>query len=59
MRGGMTINVYGFILCVVSAYAGKTTHLSALAKDMTEYRSILNLPLQEARGLKVVDQSAC
>src|SRR5690606_24491369 len=37
----------------------KAARVSALAKDITEYLSTLDLPQQEARGLTVAYHSAC
>lgn len=56
---GTTIKDYGFMLRLDPAYADKAARVSALAKDVTEYLSILDLPQQEARGLTVAYHSAC
>ncbi|MGJ7042161.1 glycolate oxidase iron-sulfur subunit [Shinella sp. BE166] len=56
---GTTIKDYGFMLRLDPAYADKAARVSALAKDITEYLSTLDLPQQEARGLTVAYHSAC
>ena len=56
---GTTIKDYGFMLRLDAAYAGKAARVSALAKDVTEYLSTLDLPQQEAKGLTVAYHSAC
>lgn len=56
---GTTIKDYGFMLRLDPAYADKAARVSALAKDVTEYLSTLDLPQQEARGLTVAYHSAC
>jgi glycolate oxidase iron-sulfur subunit len=56
---GTTIKDYGFMLRLDPAYAQKAARVSALAKDVTEYLSTLDLPQQEAKGLTVAYHSAC
>jgi glycolate oxidase iron-sulfur subunit len=56
---GTTIKDYGFMLRLDPAYADKAARVAALAKDVTEYLSTLDLPQQEARGLTVAYHSAC
>ncbi|WP_439629718.1 glycolate oxidase subunit GlcF [Shinella sp.] len=56
---GTTIKDYGFMLRLDPVYADKAARVSALAKDVTEYLSTLDLPQQEARGLTVAYHSAC
>jgi glycolate oxidase iron-sulfur subunit len=57
---GSVIKDYGFMLRADSAYAEKAARVSALAKDITEYLSTLNLPPAEApTGLTVAYHAAC
>ncbi|WP_377276282.1 glycolate oxidase subunit GlcF [Rhizobium sp. R86522] len=56
---GTTIKDYGHMLRVDPAYAEKAARVSALAKDVTEYLSTLDLPLAETKGLTVAYHSAC
>ncbi|MBP2235507.1 glycolate oxidase iron-sulfur subunit [Sinorhizobium kostiense] len=56
---GTTIKDYGHMLRLDPAYAEKAAKVSSLAKDVTEYLAILELPEQEARGLTVAYHSAC
>lgn len=56
---GTTIKDYGHMLRLDPAYAGKAARVSALAKDVTEYLSALELPEVESRGLAVAYHSAC
>ena len=56
---GTTIKDYGFMLRLDPAYAEKAARVSALAKDVTEYLSTLDLPQQAARGMTVAYHSAC
>jgi glycolate oxidase iron-sulfur subunit len=57
---GTTVKDYGFMLRSDSAYAAKAARISALAKDVTEYLSTLNLPAADAAGgLTVAYHSAC
>jgi glycolate oxidase iron-sulfur subunit len=56
---GTTIKDYGFMLRLDPAYADKAARVSALARDVTEYLSTLDLPQQEAQGLTVAYHSAC
>lgn len=57
---GTTIKDYGFMLRLDPAYAGKAAKVSALAKDVTEYLTTLDLP-EPARkpGTVVAYHSAC
>src|SRR5690606_37433506 len=57
---GTTIKDYGFMLRLDAAYAGKAARVSALAKDVTEYLAMLDLPEPSVRpGLTVAYHSAC
>jgi glycolate oxidase iron-sulfur subunit len=56
---GTTIKDYGHMLRLDPAYAEKAARVSALAKDVTEYLSTLDLPAGEARGMTVAYHSAC
>ncbi|MHA7969902.1 glycolate oxidase subunit GlcF [Rhizobium sp. CAU 1783] len=56
---GTTIKDYGHMLRLDPAYAEKAKRVSALAKDVTEYLSSLDLPQQESKGLTVTYHSAC
>jgi glycolate oxidase iron-sulfur subunit len=57
---GTTIKDYGFMLRLDPAYAEKAARVSALAKDITEYLSTLDLPAPAiAPGLTVAYHSAC
>ncbi len=57
---GTTVKDYGFMLRTDSAYADKAARVSALAMDVTEYLSTLNLPKPETpAGLIVAYHSAC
>jgi glycolate oxidase iron-sulfur subunit len=57
---GTTIKDYGFMLRLDPAYAAKAARVSALAKDVTEYLSTLDLPEPAVRsGLTVAYHSAC
>lgn len=56
---GTTIKDYGHMLRLDPAYADKAARVSALAKDVTEYLSTLDLPQQPSRGLTVAYHSAC
>ena len=56
---GTTIKDYGFMLRNDSAYAEKAARISALAKDITEYLSGLELPFQRAARIRVTYHSAC
>jgi len=57
---GTTIKDYGHMLRFDPAYAGKAAHVSALAKDVTEYLATLNMPEPATRpGLTVAYHSAC
>ena len=57
---GTTIKDYGFMLRLDPDYVDKATRVSALAKDVTEYLTTLDLP-EPARkpGLAVAYHSAC
>jgi len=57
---GTTIKDYGFMLRLDPAYAEKAARVSALARDVTEYLSTLDLPEPAVRsGLTVAYHSAC
>ncbi|MBA3040681.1 MAG: glycolate oxidase subunit GlcF [Alphaproteobacteria bacterium] len=56
---GTTIKDYGHMLRLDPAYAEKARRVSALAKDVTEYLSTLDLPAQEKKNLTVTYHSAC
>ncbi|MBW8300687.1 MAG: glycolate oxidase subunit GlcF [Hydrogenophaga sp.] len=56
---GTTIKDYGHMLRLDPAYAEKARRVSALAKDVTEYLSTLDLPVQEKKNLTVTYHSAC
>jgi len=56
---GTTIKDYGHMLRLDPAYAEKAARVSALAKDVTEYLSTLDLPISEAKGMTVAYHSAC
>lgn len=56
---GTTIKDYGHMLRLDPVYAEKAKRVSALAKDVTEYLSTVDLPRQESRGLTVAYHSAC
>jgi glycolate dehydrogenase iron-sulfur subunit len=57
---GTTIKDYGFMLRNDPAYASKAAHISALAKDITEYLAALDLQAGEPpRRLTVAYHSAC
>ncbi len=56
---GTTIKDYGHMLRLDPAYAKKAARVSALASDITEYLSTLDLPRQEQRRLNVAYHSAC
>ncbi|MEM8796698.1 MAG: glycolate oxidase subunit GlcF [Pseudomonadota bacterium] len=57
---GTTIKDYGHMLREDPAYAAKAERVSALAKDITEYLSSIDLPEPEAQtGIKLAYHSAC
>ncbi len=56
---GTTIKDYGHMLRLDPGYAEKAQKISALAKDITEYLSDLDLPALERKGLTVAYHSAC
>ena len=56
---GTTIKDYGHMLRLDPAYADKAKRVSALARDVTEYLSTLDLPVQEKKNLTVTYHSAC
>ncbi|TCV76207.1 glycolate oxidase subunit GlcF [Neorhizobium sp. S3-V5DH] len=56
---GTTIKDYGHMLRLDPAYAEKAAKVSALAKDITEYLSVLDLPKLEPKRLNVAYHSAC
>ncbi|MCU0830793.1 MAG: glycolate oxidase subunit GlcF [Rhizobiaceae bacterium] len=57
---GTTIKDYGHMLRLDQAYAAKAAHVSAKAKDITEYLATLGLPVTDrAQGMVVAYHSAC
>ncbi len=57
---GSTVKDYGFMLRTDSAYAEKAERISALAKDVSEYLSTLDLPAATApASLTIAYHSAC
>ncbi len=57
---GTTIKDYGYMLRLDPAYKAKAARISALAKDITEYLAMLDLPaVERATGLTVAYHSAC
>ncbi|MBV2184438.1 MAG: glycolate oxidase subunit GlcF [Rhizobium sp.] len=56
---GTTIKDYGHMLRLDPSYAEKAKRVSALARDVTEYLSSLDLPVQEKKNLTVTYHSAC
>ncbi len=56
---GTTIKDYGHMLARDPAYAEKAAKVAALAKDVTEYLAMLDLPAGDVRGLNVTYHSAC
>jgi glycolate oxidase iron-sulfur subunit len=57
---GTTIKDYGFMLRLDPAYAEKAARVSALAKDVTEYLAMLDLPEPTRKpGTVVAYHSAC
>ncbi|WP_158817782.1 glycolate oxidase subunit GlcF [Methylocapsa sp. S129] len=56
---GTTIKDYGFMLRDDLLYAEKAARISALAKDVTEYLSGLDLTFAHPNGLIVAYHSAC
>ncbi|KQV68270.1 glycolate oxidase subunit GlcF [Rhizobium sp. Root1220] len=56
---GTTIKDYGHMLRLDPAYAEKAERVSAIAKDITEYLTTLDLPAQMPRGIAVAYHSAC
>jgi glycolate oxidase iron-sulfur subunit len=56
---GTTIKDYGHMLRLDPEYAEKAARVSALAKDITEYLSTLDLPVAETKGVTVAYHSAC
>lgn len=56
---GTTIKDYAHMLRLDPEYAEKAARVSALAKDITEYLSTLDLPVLERNGLSVAYHSAC
>jgi glycolate oxidase iron-sulfur subunit len=56
---GTTVKDYGFMLRTDKAYAEKAAKVSALAKDITEYLSTLELKAGETIKLPVAYHSAC
>ena len=56
---GTTIKDYGFMLRNDPAYAEKAARISALAKDITEYLSGVDLPFTRTAKIRVAYHSAC
>jgi glycolate oxidase iron-sulfur subunit len=57
---GTTVKDYGFMLRTDSVYAEKANRVSALAKDVSEYLSTLELPaVQAPAALTIAYHSAC
>ncbi len=56
---GTTIKDYGHMLRLDPAYAEKAAEVSALARDITEYLSTIDLPALERKALTVAYHSAC
>ncbi|MGA2791960.1 MAG: glycolate oxidase subunit GlcF [Roseiarcus sp.] len=56
---GTTIKDYGFMLRGDALYAEKAARVSALARDVTEYLTGLDLPFANPNGLVVAHHSAC
>jgi len=56
---GTTIKDYGFMLRNDPAYAEKAARVSALALDVSEYLSRIELPAATPRGLTVAYHPAC
>lgn len=57
---GTTIKDYGYMLRLDPAYRDKAARVSALAKDITEYLTMLKLPApDQPSGLTVAYHSAC
>jgi len=56
---GTTIKDYGFMLRSDPAYAEKAARVSALAQDVTEYLSRIDLPPATPRGVTVAYHPAC
>jgi glycolate oxidase iron-sulfur subunit len=57
---GTTVKDYGFMLRTDSVYAEKAKRVSALAKDVSEYLSTLELPaVQAPAALTIAYHSAC
>ncbi len=56
---GTTVKDYGHMLRLDPLYADKAARVSALARDITEYLSTLDLPVLESRRLSVAYHSAC
>ncbi|MET3599007.1 glycolate oxidase subunit GlcF [Martelella mangrovi] len=56
---GTTIKDYGHMLARDPAYAEKAERVSALAKDITEYLTTLDLAEQQRKDMTVAYHSAC
>ena len=56
---GTTVKDYGFMFRNDPAYAEKAEHVSALARDVTEYLNGLTLPVGKAPPLTVAYHAAC
>jgi glycolate oxidase iron-sulfur subunit len=57
---GTTVKDYGYMLRLDPAYADKAAKVSSLARDISEYLSILGLDAPaQTKGIKVAYHSAC
>lgn len=56
---GTTIKDYGHMLRLDPAYAQKAARVSAIARDITEYLTTLDLPQQPDKDIVVAYHSAC
>ena len=56
---GTTIKHYGFMLREDPAYADRAAKVSALAKDVSEFLDMTELPAGDGRGLTVAYHPAC
>ena len=57
---GTTVKDYGHMLRLDPEYAEKAKHVSALAKDITEYLASIGLPESDAgKGIRIAYHSAC
>ncbi len=56
---GTTVKDYGHMLRGDADYAARAARVSALAKDITEYLAMLDMPARASNGLTVAYHSAC